>query len=229
MLDAARRMVAAGEEALETLSDAGGELSGEIRVTMPAFGDDTNLQQCIWDFLRVYSKVNMTIHKSDVAVDLVKEGFDLAIRFGEAAGQSMLSKRIGDFHRTLVAAPAYLETQPPIKTPDDLQRCDFIGFLMLPDGFTLLREKRRVNVEPVHKRITTNSIHCVKAALLAGLGVQRLVTSEVATHLADGSLVHVLPDWSLPVQGVYAAWPVNGPQKAITKQLVASLSGALTG
>ncbi len=226
ILDAARRMVAAGEEALETLVEAGAEFSGEIRVTMPAFGDDTDLQQRIWDFLRVHPKVNITIHKSDVSIDLVKERFDLAIRFGESAGQSLHSKRIGTFHRTLVAAPAYLDARPPIKTPEDLKECDFIGFLMLPSGFTLVRGKQRKSVEPVYRRITTNSVYCAKAALLEGLGVQRLITSEVAAHLADGSLVHVLPDWSLPVQGIYAAWPVNGPQKGVTKQLVASLSSA---
>ncbi|MEM1379001.1 MAG: LysR family transcriptional regulator [Pseudomonadota bacterium] len=220
MLDPARRMVAAGEEALETLTAAGGELSGELRITMPAFGDDSDLQKRVWNFLRIHSKVSMTVHKSDVSVDLVKEGYDLAIRFGEFADQTMVSKRIGEFHRTLVAAPAYLENRPPITKPEDLKACDFIGFLMLPDGFSLLKGKKRVDVEPVHKRIATNSIHCVKEAILEGLGMQRLVATEVAPHLTDGSLVQVLPDWSLPVQGVYAAWPVNGPQKAITKQLV---------
>ncbi|MEM9234421.1 MAG: LysR family transcriptional regulator, partial [Pseudomonadota bacterium] len=183
MVDSARRMVAAGEEALETLADANDQLKGEIRMTMPAFGDDTPLHQRVWTFVKKYPQVSVSVFKSDIALDLVKEGFDLAIRLGKLTDQKLMSRRIGDFHRTLVAAPDYLAQHPPIRTPDDLLTCEFISFSMLPDGFTLLKGEKQVEIEPVHKRVEANSIHSVKSAIMAGLGIQRLAASEVEDQL----------------------------------------------
>ncbi len=220
MLGPARRMVRAGEEALDSLTDMSEEPVGALRVTMPAFGDRSSVHNAIWAFARTHPKVTLSLHSSDRQVDLVREGFDLGIRMGTLSDSSLMQRRIGTLRRVLVAAPAYLERRPPIRTIRDLQTCDIIGIVMLPKVMTLQRNGEEVRFEPEHSRVEVDSISGAKSAILAGLGVQHMPMSETEQNLADGSLVEVLPDWKLPDLGIYAVWPDGGPQKRLTRRLI---------
>ncbi len=74
--------------------------------------------------------VAISLQSSDRQSDLVKEGFDLAIRLGRLADSGFKSRRIADFKRVLVASPDYLATQLTVKTFEDLAACDFIAISM---------------------------------------------------------------------------------------------------
>ncbi len=128
----ARRMVAAGEEALDALSAGSDEPVGALHITMPAWGERTRLRQKIWDFARLYPMVAISLQSSDVQSDLVKEGFDLAIRLGKLADSGLKSRRIADFKRVLVASPDYLASRQTVKTFEDLAACDFIAITCFP-------------------------------------------------------------------------------------------------
>jgi len=116
ILPSARAMVNAADEALDILTATGDEPTGALRVTLPAFGERSPLQQSILRFARAHPMVAISMHTSDHTVDLVKDGFDLAIRLGVLGDSTMMSKRIGSFGRTLVASPAYLAQRPKLKT-----------------------------------------------------------------------------------------------------------------
>ncbi len=116
----ARRMVAAGEEALDAVAAGSDEPVGALRITMPAWGERMRLRQTLWDFARRHPLVAISLHSSDAPADLVKEGFDLAIRLGELADSSLKNRRIADFERVLVAAPDYLASRPSVRTLEDL-------------------------------------------------------------------------------------------------------------
>ena len=131
ILPAARAMVAAAKDALDALSETNDQLVGTLRVTLPALGDRNPVNRAILRFAAEHPMVAVSIHNSDHQVDLVKEGFDLAIRFGVLRDSSLKSKRIGTFGRKIVATPDYLANRPPIKTLADLQKCDFIAMAML--------------------------------------------------------------------------------------------------
>ncbi len=219
-LGPARRMVEAGEAALDALSQTSDQPVGALRITMPAFGERTHLRQSVWEFARQHPLVAISLHSSDKPADLVKEGFDLAIRLGVLADSSLKSRRIGDFARVLIASPDYLATRPPVRTIEDLAGCSFVALSMLPDRMTLEHQGRSVVFEPENFRIEVDSITAAKSAILAGLGVQHLPLGEVEAELASGELVRVLPQWNLPLLGIYAVWPDIGPQKNLTRRLI---------
>ena len=77
-----------------------------------------------------------------------------------------------------------------------------------------------MNTDQGSMRVEVNTVNAAKAAVLAGLGLWHLPLSEIRGELAEGRLVHVLPDWNLPELGVYAIWPDIGPQKALTRRLL---------
>ncbi|WP_165814531.1 LysR family transcriptional regulator [Pararhodobacter oceanensis] len=228
-LDPARRMVAAGEEALGLIGSGSDEPVGTLRITMPAWGEQLHLRQALWTFARQHPLVKIVLHSSDAPADLVKEGFDLAIRLGTLADSSLKSRRLGHFETILAAAPAYLATRPPIQTPDDLIACDFIGVTMLPGSMMLLRGGEALTVEPERVRLEVDTIASARSAVLAGLGLRHLPRGEVAGDLEAGHLQRVLPDWSMPALGVYAVWPDSGPQKALTRRLIEDLVSQKAG
>lgn len=220
MLPAAKKMVAAAEEALHSVSDRGDELYGALKITMPAFGDQSPVQEAVWAFARAHRHLSISLHSSDEPVDLVKEGYDLAIRLGELKSSALKSRRVADFPRQLVASPLYLAERPPIETLADLQQCDFVRVSLLPDAVALERDGEEAMAVPHKFRLEVTSIAAAKTAVMAGLGIQRLPESEVMEELRVGALVRVLPEWSLPARGVYAVWPESGPKKKLTRRLL---------
>ena len=108
ILDAARRMVNAGEEAIDALADHIDQPVGALRITLPAFGDNSPVHKAIWQFAHNHPMVAISLHSSDYLADLVKDGFDLAIRLGTLSDSSLKNRRIGTFSRALVASPEYL-------------------------------------------------------------------------------------------------------------------------
>lgn len=220
ILPSARAMVDAADEALDILTETSEEPAGALRVTLPAFGEHSPIHRTLMRFVHTHPMVAMSVHTSDYPVDLVKEGFDLAIRLGRLTDSALKSKRIGSFNRKLVASPAYLARRPSIKTLEDLRACDFISMAMLPDAITLVNDGEQITFEPENVRLEVHSLSSAKLAVLEGLGIQHLPVSEAEVDLAEGRLVEVLPAWSPPELGVFAVWPDTGPQKKLTRRLI---------
>ena len=223
MLPAARRMVEAGAEALDANTDDSDQPVGSLRITMPAFGDQSAIHRCVWDFAKTYPMVAISLQSSDEQVDLVKEGFDLAIRLGMLRDSSLKSRRVGTFVRVLVGARSYFDQMPPIKTFEDLNRCQFVSISMLPDTMVLERNGERIEFLPDNVQLEVNSIASAVAAVRAGVGIQHLPLSEIEDALQSGELVEAMPGWTLPTMGVFAVWPDVGPQKKLTRRFIDAL------
>lgn len=219
-LPPARRMVAAGAEAIDALVAGGDEPVGTLRITMPAWGERARLRQRLWSFARLYPMVAIKLQSRDTQSDLIKEGLDLAIRLGRLSDSGLKSRRIADFKRLLVASPEYLASRQPVKKFEDLAACDYIAITGLPDGDTFECNGMSASFKPENIRLEVDTIGSAKSALLAGLGFRLLPLDEIEEELASGSLVQLLPEWSVPDMGVYAVWPNIDPEKALTRRLI---------
>ncbi|MEP3436621.1 MAG: LysR family transcriptional regulator [Hoeflea sp.] len=220
LLEAARRMVEAAEEGLDAIADISAGPAGALRLTMPAFLTNSPQENAIWRFARRYPNVAITLHGSDEQINLIAEGYDMAIRLGAMPESTLMGRKIGTFERLLVAAPSYLETIEKPVVPQDLARCDFVLLDMLPDKFVLTRGKEEVTVLPEQSRVLVNSISGARSAVLAGLGLQKLPLSEIREDLATGLLVRVLPDWSMPTLNIHAVWPGSSRRSSLARLLL---------
>ncbi|MEM8957283.1 MAG: LysR family transcriptional regulator, partial [Pseudomonadota bacterium] len=137
VLLSARRMVAAGQDAMDALADISDQPVGALKISLPAFGDQSPVHRAIWGFAKAHPMVAMSIHSTDQQVDLVRDGYDLAIRLGVLADSSLKARRIGTFARFLVASPEAIARSKPIRTLTDLAQAEFISYSMLPDDLTL--------------------------------------------------------------------------------------------
>ncbi len=220
VLAPARRMIAAGNEAFDAINIGQDMPAGRLRIAMPAWGEQSRPRQILWQFARQHPMVDIALHSSDQPVDLIREGFDLAIRLGTLADSALKSRRLGDFRLALVASPDYLAARGPIASIEDLAACDFIGLSIVSNGMTLQNESEAVAFEPQNFRLDVDTISSAKSAVLAGLGVRQLPVSEIENDVAQGRLAYVLPEWRIPIMGIYAVWPDSGPQKALTRRLL---------
>lgn len=219
-LGPARGMISAGEEALDAIRSGQDVPTGALRISVPAWGEQSRLHQTLWQFAKRYPKVAVSLNSSDVPADLIREGFDLAIRLGVLADSALKSRRLGEFSLELVAAPAYLASRAPISTLEELATCDFIAVSIVPNGVTLTDGSQSIVFEPQNIRVEVDTITSAKSAVMAGLGVRQLPKVEVEDEIAQGRLMRVLPRWRPPVMGIYAVWPDSGPQKALTRRLL---------
>ncbi|MEM1286679.1 MAG: LysR family transcriptional regulator [Pseudomonadota bacterium] len=224
VLPAARMMVTSAQQAMDALADELDQLVGALRITMPTFGIHTAVHQAVWRFAQEHPMVALTMHSTDRQVDLVRDGFDLGIRLGNLADSSLKTRRIGMFSRRLVATPDYLERRGSPATPEALKSCEFIALAMLPTTITVQKDGEQISFDPDNVRLEVDTVAAAKAAVIAGLGLQRLPLSEVEFELASGELVEALPGWRPPDLGVYAVWPDAGSQKKLTRRLVEFLA-----
>lgn len=180
---------------------------GLLRVTAPV--GLTRLGDIVSDFLRRYPEVEVSLLCTDRVVDLVEEGFDVAIRAGKLVDSSLVAKRLGEERWVLVASPRYLAEAGPVASPSDLESRDsivFVGGGTKRTHWTLERDGESIHV-PLRSRLRVNDIDMVKDAALAGLGIAMLPNSRCHAELRQKRLQLVLPDWQLPSAPIHAVYP----------------------
>jgi DNA-binding transcriptional LysR family regulator len=197
-----RPIVHAAEAAQSEIRTANIEPTGRLRLTAPvAFGQAVIAPKLI-RFLEQHRRVQADLHFSDDRINIIAEGFDLAIRMGELADSDLISKRLTELSMVLVAAPSYIARHGAPEDVLDLQRHTAVLTHKNLDHWSVNGETVRVSW-----RINTGNVAVTRDAVLAGLGITRLPEFFVAEDLADGKLVQLLPQYELPKTVVTALYP----------------------
>ena len=197
------------EEAEAAAGVAAASPKGKIRLTCSYFIGIHRIAPAIARFAARYPEVRFDVSVSDRVVDLVEEGFDLAVRVGAPGSEQLVARRLGRIEMWLAAAPAYLATHGRPQSPDDLTGHRLLSYanvaspylwrLVGPGG-----ESREVAVRgPLH----ANSGEVLTAAAAAGLGINCEPDFMVAPLIAAGALERVLPDWSGPGSDILVVYP----------------------
>ncbi|NOD85570.1 MULTISPECIES: LysR family transcriptional regulator [unclassified Ruegeria] len=220
LLEHTQRMMTAAEDGLNSIVDISNEPAGALIITLPAFMAGSTYEQAIWSFTRQHQAVAVTIKYLDRNFDLVAEGIDLALRMGELPDSALRSRRLGSFGRKLVCAPSYLNTLPPVVTPDDLKNADFVAMEGLADQVALLKDGEEQVLHTGRGRVLVDNFAALRSALCAGLGIQRLPAIVADTDLKSGALAEILPDWKIPDLGTYGVWPDTSRRSSLTRLLI---------
>ena len=164
---------------------------GTLKVSAPTSFGRMHVAPHINGFMRAYPDVAINLQLSDEFVDLVGEGFDLAIRIGELTDSSLVARKLAGVRRILCAAPDYLESQG---TPGNLD--DLVAHICLPphnnDIWKLEGPDGPVTYHPTGP-LKTNSSEVIREAVIGGAGIALRSTWDVGTELANGKLLQVLP------------------------------------
>jgi DNA-binding transcriptional LysR family regulator len=193
----------------ETVRESSGDVKGRIKLTAPRTFGDAAIGKSLVDFAKAHPDITLEIHLDDRFVDLVEEGFDLAIRITRLEDSSMIARRLSPFRIRICAAPELLERVGTPMQPSELARLPCIidtnGRWL--SNWPFRRDNGEMMSVSVSGPIEVNSPLATSAAAVAGLGFAPLPDFIAAPALASGELVSVL-DESVPRDGgIYAVYP----------------------
>jgi DNA-binding transcriptional LysR family regulator len=201
---------------LDALKDADAALSpvrqapgGTLRVAAPMTVTLMRLSSVIPEFLSRYPDLRLDLHLDDRRVDIVQEGFDLAIRGSDKLeDSSLIARKLAVMPHVLCSAPAYFEAHGEPTDPADLKSHNCIRFSL--SGHADLWEFRkgsRTEKVAVKPRYSVTSSLAVRDALRAGFGVSLIPRPYVEDDLKSGRLQRVLSDWDTVETTLYAIYP----------------------
>jgi len=184
---------------------------GTLRLTCGVTFGERYLAPAIANFSALHPQVVFDLDLSDRVVDLVEEGFDLAIRIGPARQQGVVSRRIGDTQLVCCAAPTYLENHAaPLLKPDDLLQHECLSYSQaaLPNSWEFVsgnsRDKIAVRIPLRHR---ANNGRMLVAMAVEGLGILYEPDFIVAPEIRASLLVPLLIDYQPPRSPIAAVYP----------------------
>jgi DNA-binding transcriptional LysR family regulator len=169
--------------------------SGTLRLTTTPDLASVVLTEAIARYLRRYPEVQVELELSARVVDLVREGFDLALRIARTRpkSSSLVARKVGDIFLQLYASPTYLARRPAPRTPAEVSEHEWVTYDTLPLTLTSARGSKSV-VAPA-PRVRSNDMFFQREALRAGCGLGTLPSFLADADVTAGTLVRVLPDW----------------------------------
>lgn len=222
------QIVADVEEAEQIAGQMTTMPQGVLRVTIPLSYGQHRLASTIGAYTQAYPMVQLDISLSDRKVDLIEEGFDVAIRIGALPHSDLIAKKLGAEYSIVCAAPSYLARCGTPATPSDLSRHACLAYSLTgsgldwrftsPDGEVII---------PVAGPIRADNGDIIRLAAVTGAGIAFQPGFIVEEDIAAGRLVRVLPDWQSAELGVYAVYPSRKHLSAKVRTFVDFFSVAL--
>jgi DNA-binding transcriptional LysR family regulator len=185
-------------------------VSGLLKVSVPVSFGIRHMAPLWPDFLDLHPQLNLDVQLADRLIDLVDEGFDLAIRIARLEDSSLISRQIAATRLVLCAAPSYLERRGVPAHPSDLATHDVVGYSLLATGDQWQFEgpDGPVSVKVRPRFWSNNGDSCI-AACVQGAGIQLQPTFLIDEELRRGALVEVLPQYQAATLGIYAVYPTR--------------------
>lgn len=184
--------------------------SGKLRISLPQDFANLGLVPVIGRFIERYPEVSLELDLSPRRVDLLAEGFDIAIRMGDLPDDASLNaRRVAHEHFHLYAAPSYIAQRGLPEQPDDLLEHDLLCLLSRNGGpipWVLLRGKQRWE-RSFPARLTANSPDLLARVACSGAGIAASSGRFAAPYVEKGELVRVLPEWEFPAGSGWAVFP----------------------
>lgn len=184
---------------------------GNLRVTVPDTFGWMHLAPAICDFAQKYPEICLDFSLSAVHLNLVEEGFDVAIRIGQIdRNPNLIIRRLGVSRLHLYASPDYLALHGKPGLPDDLasHRCLLFKVPHCGGSWLLRRDDEVRDIKPAIA-FMSDSAEVLKGMAVAGCGIARLPSWSTIEEVATGALVPVLSDWLCPESDIVAAYPGN--------------------
>jgi DNA-binding transcriptional LysR family regulator len=197
------------EEAEQAAAVSAARPRGTLKVTCGISFGVGHVARLIGAFAARHPEVRFDVQLSDRFVDLVDEGFDLAIRIGESPTQNLIARRLGETRLVACAAPIYLRERGAPETPADLARhaCLTYEYLPLRNTWRFRDQAGSEHAVRVAGPVHANNGEMLVAAAVEGIGIAMEPDFIVAGQLAAGRLVRILADYAPAPTNIYAVYP----------------------
>lgn len=217
-------MLRSAETGLNELNALSLDPVGALRISLPAFLAGGPLTSAIASFTKLHPNVAFSVVYSDNRLGLVEDGFDMNIRVGWLDDSSMMSRKLGDGQRVLVAGTGYAANRPTPQHPRDLEDWDWIRYANRADTTPFTGPNGEEESVTGNAQIEVDSVDAVYYLALQDAGVTILPSFLAERGEKAGQLVRLLPDWKLRPVGIYAVWPDKSRRESLTLLFVRYLA-----
>ena len=197
------------EEAEAEVSRLQGAPRGVLRINSPMSFGVLHIAPALPEFLALYPELTVDMNLDDRQIDLIEEGFDLAIRIGELPDSSLVARRLGPCHHVVCGSPGYFEKLGIPRTPEDLRQHNAITFKYQdsPSEWHFVRPDGSVVRVPVSGTIQMNNSLGLREALLRNVGITLTPSFVVGADISAGRLRTVLTEYRALELSIYAVYP----------------------
>ena len=203
----AKRILADVADAEQAMSSRRSNPRGLLRVSAPMSFGTRHLSPLVADFMRANPDVRVDLELSDRVVDLIGEGFDMALRIGTLADSSLIARKLTEIRMIACCSPAYAAARRLPAAPEDLARhpCLLYG-QEGRTGWEFVADGTRRAFE-VRGPLRANNGEVIRDAAAAGLGIALLPEFIVSSALSNGALIAILEEFVSPPIALHAVYP----------------------
>lgn len=196
-------------EAEIATSQAHGTLKGSLKIALPSTFGLMHMGPVINDFIKEHPQIEFDLDFNDRKVDLIQEGFDLAIRIANLPDSSLIARRIAPVKTIICASPDYLQQMGTPQSPEDLLEHQCLVYSLLRDfEYWHLTDANGNDIKTkIHPYLKTSTGEFLKDAAVAGHGIILVPTFIAYKEIESGSLVPLLKDYSSHQINAYAIYP----------------------
>jgi len=207
-LDSAIDLLSRLESMEESVRDSAKGLKGRLRITAPSAVSSRSFGEPFAKFACENPDLLVEVDLSDKIVDLVEDGFDVALRIGTLDSSSLIAKRLAPFKGVLVGTPEFLKNYPPINTPSDLANVPVVldTNLRKKNNWQFVESNGGEITQTVTSIMEINSPSSCKLAALMGLGVTLIPEFTMRDEINEGKLVSLLDDYLPNSAGYYVVY-----------------------
>jgi DNA-binding transcriptional LysR family regulator len=225
----AQRILDDVQEAQQAVSGRQQVLQGSFRLSVPMSFGISHLSPYIAEFLSQHPGLQFQVELADRYVDMVGEGFDMAIRIGTLPDSSLIAKRLGVFRRVICGSPSYIQGAGAPREPEDLLNHACLRYgRESQTGWELFNGEQR-KVMAVQGPMVSNNGEMLRDAAVAGLGLILLPEFIVAPALASGELMTVLDEWQPSSLNLNALYPQHRQRSEVNRVFMTFLQEKLAG
>ena len=196
-------------EAEQATSQAHGQLRGTLKVALPMSFGLLHLGPAINEFIQENPQIEFELDFNDRAVDLIQEGFDLAIRIARLPDSSLIARRLAAMEAVLCASPEYLERHGTPTRPEDLidHRCLVYSLIRNYETWHFLDGDGKLHTAKIHSYIKATNGEYLRDAAVSGLGIALVPTFIAYRDIEQGALVPLLSGFRPPQLEIHALYP----------------------
>lgn len=198
----------AAKDAQDAVTQLQGEPQGRLRINSPMSFGRLHLAPLIPVFLKRYPKISIDMVMDDKVVDLVGEGFDIAIRAGDLPDTSLIARKLAPLQSVLCASPEYLKDFGTPTSLEQLVEYNCLVFTYSRDvkEWTFIKDNHLKTIE-IKGNYQVNNSEALREAILQGVGIGRLPTFVAGPDIKRGTLIPLFEEYQMPAKTIYAVFP----------------------
>lgn len=195
--------------ALDEIAKGVSEPRGVLRITAPVDLGTVIVPRILEKYIKQYPQVQVEVYFSDRRMNLVGEGFDLAIRAGTLKDSSLIAKKVGEVYFAPFASQSYANKKGVPSSPKDLKNFECLQFTSVSrDRWNLVNGRQSVEIA-INSKLEVNDLNVLKTLVGRGLGIGLLPTYMCGAEVKSGQFVRLLDKWKTEMSPIHIVYPAS--------------------